>query len=100
MPESEYKKLTDEEVKAQLGDVEGRTNKDGKLHKTIEFKTFNEEFGFMTRAAMEIEKINHHPEWSNVYNRVIINLVTHDVGGLSNYDFKLAKILNGLASKD
>lgn len=100
MSESEYKKLTDEEVKAQLGDVEGWTVKEGKLNKTIEFATFNEAFGFMTRAAMEIEKINHHPEWSNVYNRVVINLVTHDVGGLSNYDFKLAKILNGLASKD
>ncbi len=100
MSESEYKKLTDEEVKAQMGEVDGWTIKEGKLHKTIEFTTFNEVFGFMTRAAMEIEKINHHPEWSNVYNRVVINLVTHDVGGLSNYDFKLAKILNGLVPKN
>jgi 4a-hydroxytetrahydrobiopterin dehydratase len=100
MAELEYRKLTDEEVTTQLAEVEGWTVNEGKLHKILEFSSFNEAFGFMTRAAMEIEKMNHHPEWSNVYNRVIINIVTHDVGGLSSYDFKLAKILNTLASKD
>ncbi len=100
MAELEYRKLTDEEVTTQLAEVEGWTVKEGKLHKILEFSSFNEAFGFMTSAAMEIEKMNHHPEWSNVYNRVIINIVTHDVGGLSSYDFKLAKILNTLASKD
>ncbi len=63
----------------------------GKLRKTYEFKDFGEAFAFMTRVALEAEKMNHHPEWFNVYNKVVIELVTHDVGGISNYDFKLAR---------
>ena len=68
-----------------------------KLHKEFQFENFNQAFGFMTRAAMEIEKMNHHPEWFNVYNRITIDLTTHDVGGITKNDVNLAKILNSLA---
>ena len=67
-----------------------------KLHKEFSFDSFNQAFGFMTRAAMEIEKMNHHPEWFNVYNRITIELTTHDAGGITKNDVNLAKILNSL----
>ena len=96
----EYRKLSDSEIKNELSKLKGWTIVNGKLNRTFEFADFNEAFGFMTRVAMEVEKLNHHPEWFNVYNRVKIELVTHDVGGLSNFDFKLANIINRIAAKD
>lgn len=72
--------------------VEGRDA----IHKTFRFKDFTEAFGWMTRAAMFAEKWNHHPEWVNVYNRVDVTLSTHDVGGLSSLDAKLARKMDGL----
>ena len=68
----------------------------GKLHKTFAFKNFVEAFGFMTKAAIHAERINHHPEWSNVYRTVEINLITHDADGITELDFKLAKIMDRL----
>ena len=82
----------DEELKSLPG--WGVVNK--KLHKEFQFESFNQAFGFMTRAAMEIEKMNHHPEWFNVYNRITIDLTTHDAGGITKNDVSLAKILNSL----
>lgn len=67
------------------------------IEKTFKFKNFVEAFGFMTRCAMFAEKWNHHPEWFNVYNRVDVTLSTHDVGGLSELDLKLAKKMDRLA---
>ena len=96
----EYRKLSESEIKNELAKLKGWKIVDGKLNRTFEFADFNEAFGFMTRVAMEVEKLNHHPEWFNVYNRVKIELVTHDVGGLSNFDFKLANIINRIAAKD
>ena len=61
------------------------------ISKTFEFKNFNQEFSWMTAMALYAEKLDHHPEWFNVYNKVIITLSTHDVGGVSNLDIKLAK---------
>lgn len=61
------------------------------ISRKFKFKTFNEAFGFMTRCALEADKADHHPEWSNVYNRVEIRLTTHDAGGLSQRDFDLAE---------
>ena len=63
---------------------------DGKLHKDFKFKDFATAFGFMASVALLAEKLNHHPEWSNVYNRVTIDLTTHEAGGISALDFDLA----------
>lgn len=95
----DYQKLSEEQIKQELSELKGWTIANGKLTRTFEFKDFNEAFGFMTRVAMEVEKLNHHPEWFNVYNTVKIELVTHDVNGISNYDFRLANIINRLAGK-
>lgn len=73
-------------------EVEGRDA----ITKTFRFKTFNAAFGWMTRVAMIAEKMNHHPEWFNVYNRVEVTLSTHDAGGLSELDVKLARRMDTL----
>ena len=71
---------------------------DGKaLVRRFRFRTFNEAFGFMTRSALSAEKMNHHPDWSNVYNRVDVELTTHDAGGLTELDFRLARAMNRAA---
>jgi 4a-hydroxytetrahydrobiopterin dehydratase len=90
-------RLSSEQISEELKNLPGWIVKDEKLHKDFGFDTFNEAFGFMTRAAMEIEKMNHHPEWFNVYNRLSVDLTTHDAGGITNNDIQLAKILNSLA---
>jgi 4a-hydroxytetrahydrobiopterin dehydratase len=61
------------------------------------FRDFTEAFGFMTRVALQAERLNHHPDWSNVYNRVDIRLSTHDAGGLTEQDTELARIIDSLA---
>ena len=70
--------------------------KEGKLHREFTFPDFILAFGFMTKVAMLAEKENHHPEWSNVYNRVVINLTTHEAGGISKRDFELAQEISKL----
>ena len=89
-------RVSEAEIKEELKKLEGWNIKDNKLHKEFQFDSFNQAFGFMTRAAMEIEKMNHHPEWFNVYNRITIDLTTHDAGGITNNDLNLARILNSL----
>lgn len=69
---------------------------DGKLKKEFVFADFSEAFGFMTRVALAAETLGHHPEWSNVWNRVTIALTTHDTGGLSNLDVTLARNIDQL----
>lgn len=84
------------EALAALSDwhqVEGRDA----IEKSFKFKSFNEAWGFMSRVALAAEKLNHHPEWFNVYNRVDILLSTHDCGGLSELDIKLAKRIDAYA---
>jgi 4a-hydroxytetrahydrobiopterin dehydratase len=90
-------RLSSEQISEQLKNLPGWTKKDEKLHRDFEFESFNQAFGFMTRAAMEIEKMNHHPEWFNVYNKITVDLMTHDAGGITENDIKLAKILNSLS---
>ncbi len=90
-------KLSSEKISEELKNLPGWSIKDEKLHKDFEFESFNQAFGFMTRAAMEIEKMNHHPEWFNVYNKLTVDLMTHDAGGITENDIQLAKILNSLA---
>jgi 4a-hydroxytetrahydrobiopterin dehydratase len=70
--------------------------RDGKLHKQFKFSNFIDAFGFMTRVALHAEKLDHHPAWSNVYNRVEIDLITHEAGGISARDFELAEIIEQL----
>jgi 4a-hydroxytetrahydrobiopterin dehydratase len=82
--------LTDDDLGAFLADHPGWTMKDGMLHRELTFDDFAQAFGFMARVALWAEKLNHHPEWSNVWNRVTIDLITHDVGGLSELDVELA----------
>ena len=89
-------RLSETEITEELKKLEGWEINDNKLHKEFQFDSFNQAFGFMTRAAMEIEKMNHHPEWFNVYNRITIDLTTHDAGGITNNDVNLARILNSL----
>ena len=69
----------------------------GKLHRELRFANFAEAFGFMASIAIVAEKMDHHPEWSNVYNRVTIDLVTHDVDGISELDLDLAAIIDAAA---
>ncbi|MDH3191570.1 MAG: 4a-hydroxytetrahydrobiopterin dehydratase [Nitrosopumilus sp.] len=88
--------LSSESIEQELKNLNGWIVKNGKLHKEFEFEGFNQTFGFMTRAAMHIEKMNHHPEWFNVYNRLVVDLTTHDAGGITQNDIKLARILNSL----
>ncbi len=90
-------KLLSEQISEELKSLPGWSVKDEKLHRDFEFESFNQAFGFMTRAAMEIEKMNHHPEWFNVYNKLSVDLMTHDAGGITENDIQLAKILNSLA---
>src|SRR5690242_295096 len=92
----EYSKLSQQEIQQQISGLDGWQVVNGKVSKTFEFKDFVQAFGFMTRVAMEAEKLNHHPEWFNVYNRVKIELVTHDLGGISTYDIKFADTINKL----
>ncbi|XP_076118545.1 pterin-4-alpha-carbinolamine dehydratase 2-like isoform X1 [Alosa pseudoharengus] len=67
------------------------------IYKELTFKTFNQAFGFMSRVALQAERMNHHPEWFNVYNKVQITLTTHACGGLSKRDIKLAKFIDKVA---
>ena len=68
----------------------------GKLHRDLVFADFVEAFAFMTKVALIAEAMNHHPEWGNVWNRVSIDLITHDIGGLSNLDVELAQRIDEL----
>lgn len=89
-------RLSQADIEEELKNLHGWRIVNEKLHKEFQFESFNQAFGFMTRAAMEIEKMNHHPEWFNVYNRITIELTTHDAGGITKNDVNLAKILNSL----
>ena len=89
--------LTTEELNEALERLENWRLLDGKLHREFRFRNFIEAFGFMTRAAIEAEKMNHHPEWSNVYSRVMVNLTTHDADGITSLDTRLATIMDELA---
>ncbi len=83
--------LTKAKVAEQLQGLEGWSILHGKIHKEFQFRDFVEAFGFMTRVALLAERMNHHPEWFNVYKTVRIDLVTHDVGGISALDIELAR---------
>jgi 4a-hydroxytetrahydrobiopterin dehydratase len=85
------KKLNDAEIQALLPKLPGWKIVDSKLHREYECKDFVAAFGNMTRVALVAEAMNHHPEWFNVWNKVVIDLITHSVKGISDYDFVLAE---------
>lgn len=93
--------LTPEARKEALSELEGweLVKDETAIRKSFKFKTFNAAWGFMNRVALAAEKMNHHPEWSNVYNSVDITLTSHDVGALSERDVKLAKKIEIFAGK-
>ena len=84
------------EMLAQLDGWEDVAGRDA-ITKSFRFQTFNEAFGFMTRVALAAEKADHHPEWFNVYNRVDVTLSTHDAGGVTDKDVRLARFMDRIA---
>ena len=91
-------KLTDTEISKALSELTGWSRSEDRdaISRSFKFKDFNEAFGFMSRAALMAEKMDHHPEWFNVYNKVEVTLATHDVDGLSELDLKFAGFMNKL----
>ena len=94
MPE----KLTGDALAAAVAGLDGWTVADGRdaIVKTFRFADFNAAFGWMSRAALRAERMDHHPEWFNVYNRVEVTLASHDAGGITDRDIALAAFMDGL----
>lgn len=99
-------KLTEQEIAEHLDEVNANKSVenqwnivDGKLEKEFIFSNFIQAFGWMTQVAMHAEKLIHHPEWFNVWNKVHVKLTTHDVGGISDLDFKMIKRMEKLLDK-
>jgi len=90
-------KLSKTDIDEELKSLPGWSIVNEKLHKEFQFDSFNQAFGFMTRAAMEIERMNHHPEWFNVYNKITIELTTHDAGGITKNDKLIVKGFDSLS---
>jgi 4a-hydroxytetrahydrobiopterin dehydratase len=91
--------LQDEELKELVVKIPGWEINDGKIQKEFTFSNFIEAFSFMTKIALICEKHNHHPNWENVYSKVIIRLFTHDLGGITNLDQTLASEINKLSGQ-
>ena len=87
----ERKRLSDQEVARELAGLSGWSVQTGKLHKQFTFQDFTRAFGFMAQVALIAQAMDHHPDWCNTYNRVIIELTTHDLGGISTLDVELAR---------
>ncbi len=93
------RKLNQEEIESALAGLSGWQMQDGKLHKTFKFDSFARAMGWMMSVAIFADKMDHHPEWSNVYNRVTVNLVTHDLDNtVSSWDVDLAQKMEELAA--
>ena len=92
-------KMTDAEIAAALPKLTGWTLKGGKLHREYKFPDFKHAMDFMQSAVAAIDKLDHHPEWANVYNRVTVDLNTHDAGGITAKDFELGELLEGLSKR-
>jgi 4a-hydroxytetrahydrobiopterin dehydratase len=89
--------LSQQDLEAHLSKLEGWSVLDGKLHKQFQFPDFVSAFGFMTSLALVSEAMGHHPEWFNVYNRVTVDLTTHDAGGITMKDINWAERANAIA---
>jgi 4a-hydroxytetrahydrobiopterin dehydratase len=94
---SRREKLSDAALRDALADLPGWTLAGGKLHREYRFADFGAAFAFMTRVALVAEKLDHHPDWQNVYDRVVVDLWTHDAGGITERDLTLARRMQELA---
>jgi 4a-hydroxytetrahydrobiopterin dehydratase len=92
-------RLSEDELAHALSELPSWSLAAGKLHREYRFIDFSAAFGFMTRVALAAERMNHHPEWSNVWNRVVVELVTHDSGGITASDVALAKKMDEIAGE-
>ncbi len=90
------KKLSESEIKEKLQEINGWEYNENAIHTTFEFIDFKDAFSVMTRIAFEAEAQQHHPDWSNVYNKLYISLSTHDAGGVTENDFALAKSIESI----
>ena len=95
----ERRKVEARELDEALGELPGWTVDEGKLRKTLKFGSFAEAMGWMVSVAIYADRIDHHPEWFNVYNRVEVALITHDMGALSTLDLALARRMQELAEE-
>jgi len=93
----ERRKLDDAEIRDRLSEIDGWSYEDGSLTREFQFNNFVAAFGFMSSVALLAEKLDHPPNWSNVYNRVVIALNTHDAGGVTDFDFVLASQISEVA---
>ena len=93
------KKATEQDIQTAIDELGSWTVDGGKLHREYRFGDFVQAFGFMTQAALLAERVDHHPEWFNVYNRVVVDLTTHEVGGITERDIELARGMEALAGR-
>lgn len=93
-------KLDQKTIDERLEKIDGWEYSDNAIHTTIEFTDFKEAFATMTRIAFEVEKQNHHPKWTNTYNELTISLSTHDAGGITEKDFKLAHAIEKIIEEE
>ena len=93
-------KLSDKDRAQALEELQGWSEVDGRdaIQRSFKFRNFNQAFGFMSRVALKAEKMDHHPEWFNVYATVDVTLATHDAGGVTTLDVELAKFMNKVAA--
>lgn len=94
----ERRKVSREEIEDALNELTGWALQNGRLHKEFQFESFAAAMGWMVSSAIHADKLDHHPNWSNVYNKVTVDLWTHDMDALSTLDLILAKQMNSLAS--
>jgi 4a-hydroxytetrahydrobiopterin dehydratase len=93
------RKATEPEIHKTIAELGTWTVENGKLHREYQFRSFVQAFGFMTQVALLAERAAHHPEWFNVYNRVVVDLTTHDAGGITQKDLDLAREMEQIASR-
>jgi 4a-hydroxytetrahydrobiopterin dehydratase len=94
---ADRRRLSDDEITTALGGLPGWSAQDGALRRELRFADFSEAWGFMSRVALVAEKLDHHPDWSNVWSTVVITLSTHDAGGVTGLDMEFATRVNALA---
>jgi len=92
------KAYTELQILSKMKEIDGWEYADNAIHTSLEFDNFKDAFAVMTRIAFEAENLNHHPDWSNVYNTLQISLSTHDADGITDKDFQLAKIIDELVA--